>query len=546
MRKLVIDGHVADIAAGTVIELKLRSSLLQFSKLQGSFSLSFKLPYRRSPRNTVIFAHSGNPSRGDRSEKQYRAELYFSGHLICSGKLTAQGFGSDVDCAILCGNGEFNDDFAEKKITELAWGNGTGDNGWKQARRHYPQSGWTLPFANNSRPGKSDYLNAYKSSYLVRDTKLPAHYSDVMSLYFPLVPMLYVPYAVRRFIELTGRGRGKFELTGYDDAVLLSFFDIAQKHTSTQGSTVTVEFKPPTVFDLKKCLPEISVKDFVLGIENFFNVKFLFRDGRADVISRRKLLEKEAGRSFTVTDLSLSVKKGKGYKYRYTVDRDDAGYERWQDMGSDGRKRVYLNFQPSGKPVKGQMDSKLYIDPNGRFYEKEKDPKDMGRISYKFLSTFSLQPIGEPEGEEIPVPLTPWGMDNFRTAPSGISSAKMAAEFEEKDTFKNFRVGFVVDNSRQQDLETENAKYCTFNNNKGGKTPVFEREWSDFLHWLNEYAEEVTGYVADRSQGSFLLNLDFSEKYSDRDGQNYILEEVVVPVHHDRIGRIKFSGRTVW
>ncbi len=104
-------------------------------------------------------------------------------------------------------------------------------------------------------------------------------------------------------------------------------------------STITRDYS--ATFKYKDLLPKITLKNFILSIQNALNVCFHFRHlGKVDIIDRESIITGD------VTDLSkymlntweMGERKNLTLKFAFTHDNDDTFFkERWTDI--DDRRR---------------------------------------------------------------------------------------------------------------------------------------------------------------------------------------------------------------
>lgn len=121
MLSLKINGSEADLYSDTSIEIETRSGFFSKEGLSGSFSVNFKIPYKYSARNKIIFKFIG--AVGTASAP---VELPFSfevkGNEIARGTLVATSAAEEVECSFLLENGQFNDQIAEKSFKDYYFG----------------------------------------------------------------------------------------------------------------------------------------------------------------------------------------------------------------------------------------------------------------------------------------------------------------------------------------------------------------------------------------------------------------------------------------
>ncbi len=169
-------------------------------------------------------------------------------------------------------------------------------------------------------------------------------------------------------------------------------------------------------FDYRNLLPRVSMKDFLLGLQNYLNYVFLFRPlGRVDIIDRDAVLEGEAFNldEWFLGEWIIGERREVSLKFISEFDREDRMFgqeyhdltDRRADFGEALQSRADLEAVAS--PRIGEL--RLVRDEN-RIYEYKWKVVSMEDVMYResqidalgweFVSSGPQPYLYVPEGEE--------------------------------------------------------------------------------------------------------------------------------------------------
>lgn len=191
------------------------------------------------------------------------------------------------------------------------------------------------------------------------------------------------------------------------------------KSVTRQVGTISRDYTLP--FRYKTLLPEIQMKDFIIGLQNMLNVCFHFRhDNKVDIIDREELLEVTPTdiEQYMLGDWDMGEKKDVTLKCSFAHDSKDMMFqERWEDIDDrrddegepvDGWDELISIANPEIGEIRYMKNSNMYVE-YALVEKSQTDPADGDSLIEDTLGwqhlTIGFQNgfynNGKPEEEEI-------------------------------------------------------------------------------------------------------------------------------------------------
>jgi len=305
-------------------------------------------------------------------------------------------------------------------------------------------------------------------------------------------------------------------------------------------------------FLFKNLIPNIKLKDFLLGIQNLLNVCFFFRPGRkiVDVIDRENILLSEAIdlEKFLIGFWEMGDKKDVTLKFTFTHDKGDLMFtERWENIDDlrDKEKEPVETWQDLETIENPEMDEIRFIKSQNIYVQYKvwlrewNDTETGDQIQEKYLGWSHLTDgfqngffnYGKEEEEEIPANFgTLTGEDYPFSYQKGNIKSEMFA-------YENFtpRLLFYLGNNEAR-YRTENIA-LDWEKEEIGLLETRWKNWARF--WANRQPVSCDAHFP-LNMLSYVLN-NITSKFRTREGE-FIIEEMETEFGINQIGVTKIKG----
>jgi hypothetical protein len=590
--------HQLEMAESFSFELIKQSQLFSFDKLKSSVVPSVSFP--DTERNRTILNHPNRFELRRESLKVYPGfELRSDGFLLIRGDLVLtsgfEGFVRGVTGSIAEAN-------ADKLITDYTLKQESFSN---QTSYNYPTDEYACPmlinkgyfkdiggeeeFPNTTDPSRTDtetIMQRYHRNteyqvnrrnpadnklffannmlYITRDDydKFPNEKTNVIS------PMLFLWYVIENLLKQNSFFIDRNDLSSVDDFKKLVVYnsvniinysaDAYTRHTTpagdVEGDLVLTSFRgylqSINQFWQQALLPDVSFKSFILGLQNFFNVAFVFRDdNRVDIIDRDSVVSSttrlDIDQYFTGTWI-LGEKKNVVLVFKQAHDEGDEFFgEKYQDLtdraadfGDDVASTTELLALPS--PTIGELRR---VTAENAIYEYTTelitDTFGIRRKAniWKFIS-YDYQPVRtnetpgvDKETETIETSIgtflsTDYGLLSAETRQAGRMNLRLNSEskFTFRLLFNDNGVGKVATNSYRLGFK--------------GSDNMLKKRWKFFApFWANR--KPVEGYF--RFPVNILAGFDINRKHCTRHG-DFLIDRMTTRFTHAGVGETKIEG----
>lgn len=396
MLTISYNGNHIPIEEGTSIKFKWVNPACYFDQIPGDVGLGIDIPVNEFSR--TIF---GNPERFEKyssgSDRKFQGlEIRFSGLLLMTGTYNITNATNEKYTGWLQSEiGVLGEKQRDKFITDLPWAT---DNYFSNLINYDEMSGHEYATIEVVNPvfwegiGPEQDVNvwSYDEDGELKETQekwsvLRYHHRKEDGFKInrgldggfintegkaPVVsPYLFFNYTLREILQMNGLYLDKNCLSAdkYPSLVIYNNFNI-MKFEYILVSTEVVRmwknpweewiFEPPPIemtwrvhqywwemqaFNYVDLLPRISLKDFLLGIQNFFNVFFFLRsDMKVDLIDRNEILSLPAVdiSPFLLGNWQIGERKDISLKFKSEYDKDDAMFS--QDYHDVTERREFI------------------------------------------------------------------------------------------------------------------------------------------------------------------------------------------------------------
>lgn len=422
-------------------------------------------------------------------------------------------------------------------------------------------------------------------------------------------PYLFLKYVLKEMLKMNRWfiDENCLAQTMFENLMLYNNFNIMKQEFTTQGGIVpwynqdTEQWEQRYIeeivdagwvaqdFNYANLLPKYSMKDFILGLQNFLNIVFYFKKhNRVDILDRENII---LGRiwnestsswddvepvdldSYFIDQWQLSDPKSSRLKFMSEYDKNDSFFgdewhdlsDRWQDLRDDVQTKEQLEditTDPIGSIRRVKMEEKYYeykwtthitYDPV-TLWEKHTDI-----LAWEFISVgpqYYMCGYGA-EVEEIkscfstlhrkfflddwwfPVTLQRGNMEYMKALWNDFSPRLLFYRGNVKATAGNaaFNDNFMTDDDNALVLEwDQNYGVVNWDQDHG----LFNRRWK---HWSNFWItrQQVAGsFDLPLNVLIFLVN-NITRILRTRHGK-FIIEEMEVEIGLDQIGRTRIKG----
>lgn len=571
----------------------------QHDNIPGDAGMGIDIPYNDNNRALL-----GNPERFEKdgigADREFpNFELRFDGFLLMSGTLVIQSATTESYSGWLRSNlGNFGKEQQEKKLPDMAWKqdqefenkteyNDTDDEyglytilnpGFWDGIGKEEKIETKVKDENGVWQVREDSRTVLKGFHLKNYGFYvnPAYPRSNPQAGMVISPFLYLKYVIKESLRLNKWFINRNDMiipdlilgAPFDNAMIYNNFNIVDLNdvttrtiTGYEYDYVTDEVKEVSYdvlampgweiknFNYSDLLPRISMKDFILGIQNSLNFIFRFRnDGRVDIVDRNNILEKPANNinEFHLGTFEINERKNVRLKFTPEYDKDDAlfgtGYEdlsdRWKDYGEPVLSLDDLRAIAS--PKIGELRLVVYENNIYEYswvvveqedYKRQETPQDT--LSWHMIST-GPQPYiygDQEEEEEIKTPLSTLQTSTLAFLPIGKADQKGNIGTL-KSVYSDFTFRVVPQNIYiSQPLFWE------------GGIGLFENRWKNWAHfWKNRLPIE-TEFQMPLNVLSFCID-NITDKFATEAGQ-FVIEEMTTDFGLNEIGKTRIKGYKV-
>jgi len=310
-------------------------------------------------------------------------------------------------------------------------------------------------------------------------------------------------------------------------------------------------------FDFVHLIPHISLKDFLLGLQNFLNIAFLFIDNKVCIIDRLSIFDGVAFDvdKYIVDSWIIGQKKDITLKMTSNYDDNDSLIsdnfhdlsERISDFGEDVDEESDL--ADIGDPSYGEIRHVLTTDS---FFEYKWDteatynelgiPHEFDHVDWVFVSSGpqpKLYGTGD-ESEKIETdfyaPYTLWNQSKISKMQQGVISTT-------RNLWNNFSPClFFHTGGNGISTRDSSAKYSLLWDGDVGmlKNGLFKTRWEKWASfWCSRLPVEA--YFDFPLNVLYYIVNNIISKFQTKDGE-FIIEEMEVTISIDSIGKTYIKG----
>jgi hypothetical protein len=343
MLKILIDNSEADLGEMKGITLQYNGNVFEFESLEGSYTIPFNLPL--SDINRIIFGYPEEPDNADSDIREFDAEIWHSGLLIIKGTIKADLYeNKNINCTIYVNNGDLYTKLKEYQLHEHEIG---GDQTFVLEREYdyetddfilYPV--YSRNYFRNLGFNESLFyaLENHQNFYDTGEKEF--FFSDERPTAITPFPLLY------KVLQYLFNGLGYRYQDAYfvDDYKRINIFNIQNLVTFTTrdigGGVIKLVNVLPADYNLAYHMPHINADEFLISIQNFFNIFFLVQDKYITVIDRKTMLTESDYDDYS--DMVLGEFKiqlieplPSGYRLQVEADENDAQLEWVTNYGDE-------------------------------------------------------------------------------------------------------------------------------------------------------------------------------------------------------------------
>ncbi len=392
-----------------------------------------------------------------------------------------------------------------------------------------------------------------------------------------VTPMLFLNYLLRTIFFDAGFYLDKNFLADHPDLkklILYNNFDITQvqyvksttqviipgtSHGDVEAYPITYGFDVEDIrrdyekdFYYKDLVPQVHIKDLLLGIQNYLNVFFFFRPGRkiCDIIDRESILTDHAidlDKWFTGS-WNMGDKLDVTLKFTFDHDEKDLMFtEYWQNIDDlrQKEKAPVMDWNELESISSAEMEEIRFIKSQNRYVQwkvwvkTEQDPHTGNDLQKKYIGWNHLTD-GFQNGffnylkddiETIPTVFGPISGDTRATV---RQKGNMRSEMFSYESFKP-RLLFYHDNN-EATYKTENISLDWEREGTG----LIQSRWLNWARfWCNRQPVECKMHFS-LNQLDFMLR-NIYKKFRTREGE-FIIESMETEFGLDQIGITTIKG----
>jgi hypothetical protein len=368
----------------TSIRMEHNSPLFQTDVLPGSRTYSFGIPINDPNRLALQFPeklmHNGRI-------KIYKCNYYFHGKLISSGRLLILRSNSDYQATFIVN--DFAHDYRDSKINEvideafelffpITQANDIIERDYPDVHIQFPEI-YNDKFYDDAEVENGNYgllMNHFDSE---NATFIANYYDVIADIYHninTLVPQPYFYHVISEIFKWLG-----YEISGdfskdanikklliYNNYALDKFSDFQKGLNIFHGD-----------FNIKDILPDISLREFINAIKDFFAVGIFFDTSSAKVLMIYKKTILNDNRyydidAYTPDEHENTFSENAGFSLEYNFDGNS-----WADLVKvDLSKKTFIEVEKFSDlyPFHGDTENLYYVKNTGQFYISKDSLRD--------------------------------------------------------------------------------------------------------------------------------------------------------------------------
>ena len=376
-------------------------------------------------------------------------------------------------------------------------------------------------------------------------------------------PMFYIFNAITALLSQNGFYITSNQLASNEELIRLCLYNnynivqygIAEKYLDTsprrseRPNLLDIAFakysQSVSYVDFAKLLPPVSLKQFLVGIQNLLNIAFLFSDDNSvQIVDRESIVSgsaRDIDQYFTESWI-LGEKKDVVLEFKMVHDDNDEmfseGYQDLTDRADDFGDDVATttDLEAISNPTVGELRRVL---SENRIYEYTVETvtdifiMQTERVSWKPVS-IDFQPVKYNEEAGISK-----DVETIETAFSTVANrangyVRQVGRLNlRKNSEAQFSPRLIFDSGKNNSANY----YLGFN----GTNNLLEKRWPLFARfWANR--QPVEGYFM--FPASIISTFNINEKHSTRHGE-FLIEKMTTRVTHRGIGETKIEGYKV-
>lgn len=587
-----LNGRSFLLDESTSVKIKWVNPACYHDKLIGDVGLGITLPDNRTNRALL-----GNPERFDKyssgSDRKFPGfEILHSGvHLLRGPLVLNNGFSGWMQSEY----GALREEQKEKKITEMPWpedkifdyndgqpySDAENDYNVMQIRNPGFWDGIGKEVPNNTiyidadgieekRPEKIsqmrlNHFNNYQ--WFVNNHTLPTINAGLV-----VSPYLFLRYFIKEslrmnrwFINRNDMTSGFYSLSLWANVAIYNNFNIIDINPTTeevedlmwsyeQNEMVPVGYKEVTSFNwhlsqfaYKNLLPSAKYEEMILGIQNYLNFIFRFRnDSRVDIIDRNEILSGEAIDldRWHIGTWEKGERKNVSLKFVSPFDKNDAEfsteYEDLSDRRADFKDAVqtHADLEAISSPELGELrlvrdEDKIYeykwiaqAIEDVNFFETQHDV-----LGWEFVSC-GPQPFFYGTAEEV---------EEIKTVFSTVKAKNHGMYYTPVVNQKgNLASNPSVFNDFSPRLISGNYFLWPNALNWDGTGGLFKNRWEKWARFWKNRLEVVAEFDLPLNMISYMVD-NVTRKFRTREGE-FIIEEMECEFGMNRVGRTTIKG----
>lgn len=370
MLEIITQNNVKlDLLPDTKISLELFNPMFN---MIGSHSVSFNIP--DSPTNRKEL---GYPGRADSilRKNSIRVKIRFNGLTLFDPLLYVKSVSDSIGVYLAIDEGGFYSRIKDKKLTDLAWENGTFSNVAFDTLLKDAAEGQYPDYKFVAYPVMNKEFFKDSTQYQLASNRYQNHYrhTGLAGMFFTganklITPFIYLAYVLDNIANHGGLGFSKNLF--FDDLELrsLTIFNVNSiKRTGELGGVNTV------YHNLKNHLPDILISEFLNSVNNKFCTTLFVNDVLADakLINNSDIIRSAESDEFTYKvkrKYDLEFEDADGAKIAFERDGNDAYYKTYM-------RDIYDSSFTISEPVNNYVQLLgITTDPAGTIrYNKEDD-----------------------------------------------------------------------------------------------------------------------------------------------------------------------------
>ena len=567
--------------AGVKFNITLKNPMFCRDRLEGSYIFNFKIPSTNT--NKTIFGFPNRIEKYSPSVVELTADVYFKGiPLAEKSTLVAKQTGNHITANIKIGSGQFNSLTSGLTLRNgIDWGGDINIGSTKEEARQYLEdsvnhsypdrnfvvfpvsaTNWHDPLINDVR---TEYLNYWEDGSLYLYT---TGIGTSITTPFP-----YLLFVLEKLFSHYGYRINKsiFSLTPeLRKLVLFSVLntnDIILPHIS----------KGMRYINYKNIMPDISISDFLLGLQNLFNIAFIFKHSTksVDIVSRNQVIFDTSYVDYTERTSPIPTIKNNslsGYILKQTPDGgDEFANEQSGSIDPDLVKPAVNTFSDLPLTTNSEAGDIRLVKDENKYYQIQGN--DLGayewaELSWAFeliegdsdnkwesiMSTLLMEEVEDDIIIQAPEPDPPPEYYDFLTQKTWLvpKTGQTKSSYPEftprllfyRGIFEGYISGENPPGSIIPDLHYPLGSSDVYDPN-GDKIPsanyslhwcgpygLYENWWKKFISWYINTRKPVT--FRRLFTAAEIRNLDFSKKHR-IDGTDYLIKEIKIPVTEKEI-----------